>query len=75
MVDNQHNLIKGYRDLTLDQISEINDVKNIGEIINTLVTTLENHPTTDKRWVAIGKTNLQQGMMALVRSVAKPDFF
>ena len=27
------------------------------------------------RWRAIAKTHLQQGLMALVRSVAKPEFF
>ncbi len=27
------------------------------------------------RWVSIGKTHLQQGLMALTRSVAQPTFF
>lgn len=27
------------------------------------------------RWVAIGKTDLQTGLMALTRSVAQPEFF
>jgi len=29
----------------------------------------------DGRWVAVGKTHLQQGLMALTRAVAKPEFF
>ena len=29
----------------------------------------------DHRWISIGKTHLQQGLMALTRAVAKPDFF
>lgn len=28
-----------------------------------------------RRWVAIGQTNLQQGLMALTRAVAQPEFF
>ncbi len=32
-------------------------------------------PNIDKRWVAIGVTNLQQGFMALTRSIAKPTTF
>ncbi|WP_423815292.1 DUF7681 family protein, partial [Pseudomonas viridiflava] len=27
------------------------------------------------RWIAIGKTHLQQGLMCLTRAVAKPEFF
>jgi hypothetical protein len=27
------------------------------------------------RWLGIGKTNLQQGLMAITRAVAQPSFF
>lgn len=30
---------------------------------------------TPLRWLSIGKTELQQGLMALTRSVAQPKFF
>ena len=36
------------------------------------------HGTPDaesRRWLSIGKTHLQQGLMAVTRSVARPDFF
>jgi hypothetical protein len=26
----------------------------------------------DQRWIAIGKTHIQQGFMALVRAIARP---
>jgi hypothetical protein len=29
----------------------------------------------DQRWVNIGKTDLQKGLMALTRAVAQPEFF
>ena len=29
----------------------------------------------DQRWVSIGATELQQGLMALTRAIAKPTFF
>jgi hypothetical protein len=29
----------------------------------------------DQRWVAIAKTDLQKGFMALVRAVAQPESF
>lgn len=30
---------------------------------------------TDPRWIAIGATHLQQGLMAITRAVARPDGF
>ena len=46
-------------------------IKATGE----LVALIQSMPDMDARWAAIAKTNLQQGFMALTRSVAKPDFF
>lgn len=31
--------------------------------------------TESERWVAIGRTKLQEGLMALTRAVAQPEFF
>jgi hypothetical protein len=40
-----------------------------------LVQKLEDSEETDKRWVALGRTDLQKGLMSLTRSIAKPEFF
>lgn len=32
-------------------------------------------PSIDQRWVSIGATNLQQGFMDIVRSIAQPTTF
>lgn len=74
-MDNQHRLIKGYRDLTEKEIGVINDLKSIGESLDRALKSVETLPGIDPRWLAIGKTNLQQGIMAVVRSVARPDGF
>jgi hypothetical protein len=29
----------------------------------------------DQRWISIGATHLQEGLMALTRGVTKPEFF
>ena len=75
----QHKKIKGYRDLTQDEISLMNKIKELGVEIGALCTSLTMTPikgeAPDQRWVAIGKTDLQKGIMALVRSVAKPESF
>lgn len=74
-MDNQHKLIKGYRDLSEGEIAAMNNIKAKAIEIGELVKELEQKAWVDKRWVAIGKTDLQTGFMALVRSVAKPETF
>jgi hypothetical protein len=74
-MDNQHKQIKGYRDLSQQEIDDMNEIKTLGVKLGDLIEKLETFETTDKRWLAIGKTELQQGLMALTRSVAKPEIF
>jgi hypothetical protein len=75
-VKDQHTLIKGYRDLSQDEIDAMNAIKEKGEEVGTLVEALFSSPSDlDRRWVAIGQTHLQQGFMALVRAVARPESF
>ena len=49
--------------------------KAIEEHKNFIVEKLENLSETDTRWLEIGKTNIQQGLMAVTRAITKPDFF
>ena len=74
MVDNQHKKITGYRDLTEEEIALMNEGKALaekcGEYIEKLMAA-----DTDKRWIAVGKTHLQQGFMAAIRGVAQPTTF
>jgi hypothetical protein len=74
-MDNQHRQIKGYRELSQEEIDLMNKIKAKGVELGSLVDELKAHPDTDKRWVSIGATDLQTGLMALTRGVAKPAFF
>ena len=67
--------ITGYRELTAEELALINSIKEKGIEIGKLVAQLEAMESTDKRWLEIGKTGLQQGMMAITRSVAQPTTF
>ena len=42
-MDNQHKLIKGYRDLSEDEIALMNEIKAQGEILGALVKKIEDH--------------------------------
>lgn len=74
-MDNQHRKIEGYRELSKDEIDLMNDIKIMGRTLGNLVDRVRMNPDTDNRWVAIGGTDLQKGLMALTRAVAKPEFF
>jgi len=67
--------IKGYRVLSQDEIDTINAIKIAGNSLSKIIKGIELHDGVDLRWVAIAKTDLQKGIMALVRSVAKPEGF
>lgn len=74
-MDNQHKQIKGYRDLSQIEIDLMNEGKALAEKCGEFIAKLEADPTTDKRCVALGKTNLQQGFMWSIRAVAQPTTF
>lgn len=83
-MDNQHRKIKGYRELNGQEIAMMNAIKEKAAEVGDLIAGLEGRVKTngadgstppDGRWLAIGKTDLQKGFMALTRSIAKPDFF
>jgi hypothetical protein len=71
----QHKKITGYRDLSQAEIDTINAVKALSIQCGVIIDSLENDPSTDKRSVAIARTNLQQGFMWAIRSIAKPAGF
>lgn len=72
----QHEKIKGYRTLSDEEIALMNEGKALAEQVGAYIDKLKNENSQiDLRWVAIGATNMQQGFMALARSVAKPTTF
>ncbi len=76
MVDNQHQKIKGYRDLSEEEIALMNEGKALAEQIGEYIGKLKSpNLGVDQRWVAIGQTDLQKGFMALIRSIAQPTTF
>ena len=74
-MENQHRQIKGYRELSQVEIDLMNEIKTKGAELGELVTKLRTTEGLDQRWVSIGATDFQTGLMALTRSVAQPTFF
>ena len=71
----QHTKITGYRDLSQGEIDAMNTVKAEGSRLEQLVEDLRVNSSIDQRWVDIAETHLQQGVMAAVRSIARPNSF
>lgn len=71
----QHEKITGYRDLSQEEIDLMNEGKALAELCGAFIDKLESNIETDKRCVALGKTNLQQGFMWAIRGVAQPTTF
>jgi len=68
-------MIKGYRELNQTEISAINQIKDFGDELGVYLGHLESLDGIDKRWLAIGTTDLQKGLMAVIRSIAQPTSF
>jgi len=71
----QHQQIKGYRDLNQEEIDLMNEGKALAEQCGAFIAKLEAMQGLDKRAIALGKTNLQQGFMWTIRGVAQPTTF
>lgn len=67
--------ITGYRQLSEEEAQLMNEIKQKGVELGDLVDKFQANSSLDQRWVAIGKTDMQTGLMALVRSVAQPTSF
>ena len=74
-MENQHKKIKGYRDLSQEEINAMNNIKEYGELLGKLIEELKTITDIDQRWVSISQTHLQQGIMCAVRAVAQPQSF
>lgn len=64
--------IQGYRKFDEGTSGFINHVKGLGDVIEAVLRRAEELGATPRE-LALAKTNLQQGAMWLIRSVAKPD--
>lgn len=67
--------ITGYRQLNEQEVELMNEIKQKGVELGELVAKLKGNSGLDQRWVAIGATDMQTGLMALVRAVAQPTSF
>jgi hypothetical protein len=72
-MDNQHQLIKGYRDLTQQGIDLMNEGKALAEECREYIEKVKAAPDIDGRWLSIGVTDLQKGLYGRDSLDCAPD--
>lgn len=65
--------VAGYRDQKDEAIALVNGNKVIEEQVLRILDDLAKREDVDKRWLAIGRTSIEQGFMAVNRSIFKPE--
>jgi hypothetical protein len=65
--------VKGYRELSEDDVADMNRVKDMEKQVGELWRELSQFEDIDKRSMALAKTHLQEGFMFFVRAIAKPE--
>ena len=65
--------IKGYRELDDLNVLLVNQNKELEEKVLRRLDDLFACPDYDKRWLAIGRTHIEQGFMAINRAIMQPQ--
>lgn len=63
------------RKLVTEEVAAIQKCRRHAVNVGILCDEIAQMGGIDQRWVAIAKTDLQKGFMALIRAVAKPETF
>lgn len=62
--------VQGYKPQSQANVDLVNSMKAAEENILRMLDTLQG--TADPRWLAVGRTHIEQGFMAVNRSIFKP---
>lgn len=65
--------IVGYRPQTATAVELVNNNKRLEDECLRALDALAADPDTDKRWLTIGRTEIEKGFMAVNRAVFKPS--
>lgn len=66
--------VEGYVSQTQSNVDIVNQNKRLEEqVLRVLDELALPHSAVDKRWLAIGRTSIEQGFMAVNRAIFKPS--
>lgn len=64
--------VSGYKPQSDNNVAKVNENKRLEEMVLRQLDALAADEAVDKRWLAIGRTAIEQGFMAVNRSVFTP---
>lgn len=64
--------VAGYKPQSEQSVELVNGMKVTEEIVLRCLDDLASMPDVDMRWLAVGRTQIEQGFMAVNRSIFKP---
>lgn len=64
--------VQGYQPQGAASVEKVNASKRAEERVLRILDEMAQDPDIDKRWLAIGRTSIEQGFMAVNRAVFKP---
>ena len=65
--------VSGYRPQSDGAVARVNGCKLLEESVLRVLDELAERDDVDKRWLAIGRTAIEQGFMAVNRSIFRPE--
>lgn len=65
--------IAGYRPQSEDNVFLVNHHKQMEELVLRQLDDLDDAGRFDRRWLAIARTQIEQGFMAMNRAVMRPE--
>ena len=73
MTDHQPLPVAGYTTQSDDKVLTVNENKQLEETILKRLDALQANPDFDKRWLATGRTHVEEAFMAINRAIFKPQ--
>lgn len=73
MTQHQGLPVSGYKPQDGKSVLLVNINKDAEERVLRILDGLKENPDIDQRWLAIGRTHIEQGFMAVNRAVFKPE--
>lgn len=73
MTDHKPLPVAGYTTQSDDKVATVNENKQLEETILKRLDALKANSDIDQRWLAIGRTHVEEAFMAINRAVFKPQ--
>ncbi len=73
MTDHSHFPSAGYTKQSNAKVDAVNENKQLEETVLKRLDALKADPDVDQRWLAIGKTQVEEAFMAINRAIFKPQ--